>query len=54
MKPTILRRPLRRTWTWPAAAVAIAALAGLTLAVTTGALPLEQALALAAALVSGG
>jgi hypothetical protein len=54
MKPSILRRPLRRTWTWPAAAVAIAALGGLALAVATGRLPLDQALSLAVALVGGG
>lgn len=46
-------RPLRRAFTWPAAAVAIAALAALGLAVASGLLPLEHALALATTLIGG-
>ncbi|WP_299437134.1 hypothetical protein [uncultured Rhodospira sp.] len=51
--PPIMPRPLRRSWTWPAALVAVAALAALAGAVATGALPLQQALTLAAALIGG-
>lgn len=46
-------RPLRRAFTWPAAAVAVAALAALGLAVAGGLLPLEHALALATTLIGG-
>lgn len=43
----------RRSWTWPAAIVAVAALAALSVGVATGRLPLDQALALATALIGG-
>jgi len=52
IRPSVLR-PLRRTWNWPMAAVAVAALLALAGAVATGLLPLTDALALASALIGG-
>lgn len=46
-------RPVRRAITWPAAAVAIAALTALGLAVWAGLLPMDHALTLATTLIGG-
>lgn len=46
-----LARALRKGWTWPAALVAVAAVAALSAAVATGRLPLADALSLALALI---
>jgi len=51
--PLSRMRPLRRAFTWPAAAVAITAIGALAGAVATGLLPLERALSLAATLIGG-